>query len=172
MAGKIALRLIHSLVEGWRVDGPVEVQGPDGEMLGVYPEEGGKILRSVAAGNQFRPALPFRAVNRAGSIDYDPGLQRHHLLPRQLLSRPCFAAMFDMIGCDRLGFHDFRRNGLLLPADGAAAMRMGLPLHRGPHRDCNALVVERVGQVEARWSETRGRMPEAAMVEAVQRLAL
>ena len=50
MAGKIALRLIHSLVEGWRVDGPVEVQGPDGEMLGVYPEEGGKILRVCRAG--------------------------------------------------------------------------------------------------------------------------
>lgn len=131
-----------------------------------------RLTQSVAAGNQFRPALPFRAVNRAGSIDYDPGLQRHHLLPRQLLSRPCFAAMFDMIGCDRLGFHDFRRNGLLLPADGAAAMRMGLPLHRGPHRDYNALVVERVGQIEACWSETRGRMPETAMVEAVQRLAL
>jgi hypothetical protein len=33
---------------------------------------------------------------------------------------------------------------------------MGLPLHRGPHRDYNELVMERVGQVEARWAGLRG----------------
>jgi len=49
MAGKIALRLIHSLVEGWRVEEPVEVEGPEGENLGIYPEENGKILRVCRA---------------------------------------------------------------------------------------------------------------------------
>ena len=48
------------------------------------------------------------------------------------------------------GFDDFRRNGLLLPANDAAAIRLGLPLHRGPHHSYNELVFERVGQIEAR----------------------
>lgn len=40
-----------------------------------------------------RPHLPFAAVNRRDAIGYQPGLQRHHLLPRQLLRRSCFARM-------------------------------------------------------------------------------
>lgn len=45
LAGKIAVRLIHSLVEGWKVNAPVEVEGPDGEILGIAPEENGTILK-------------------------------------------------------------------------------------------------------------------------------
>jgi hypothetical protein len=97
---------------------------------------------------------------------YDPGVQRHHLLPRQLLGHRCFGPLFDLLGRDRLGFEDFRTNGLLLPASDGAVMRMGLPLHRGPHRDYNELVMERVGQVEARWAGLRGRAPEIALDEA------
>lgn len=119
-----------------------------------------------------KPPLPFRAVNQPGNRDYDPGLQRHHLLPKQLMSKRCFGAMFEAIGPDRVGFDDFRRNGLLLPSQDATALRMGLPMHRGPHRDYNALVIERVGQIEARWSTMRGRTPQCAGVEAVQRLTL
>lgn len=117
-------------------------------------------------------ALPFRAVNCSGSPDYDPGMQRHHLLPRQLLSQRCFGKLLDLIGRERLGFEDFRSNGLLLPACDSAALRIGLPMHRGPHRDYNALVIERVGQVEQRWAALRGRAPEVALDEAVQRLTL
>lgn len=119
-----------------------------------------------------RQALPFRAVNQSGSADYDPGMQRHHILPKQLLSQRCFGPMFDMIGRDRVGFDDFRSNGLLLPSHDAAAIKLALPMHRGPHRDYSALVMERVGQVEARWSGICGKAPEVAMVEAVQRLTL
>ena len=119
-----------------------------------------------------RQHLSFRAVNTKDAPDYDPGLQRHHLLPRQLLSHRCFGKLFDLIGRERLGFEDFRSNGLLLPANDAAVMRIGLPMHRGPHRDYNQLVMERVGQVEARWSGLRLRAPEIAMDEAVQRIAL
>lgn len=119
-----------------------------------------------------RTALPFRSVNRSGALDYDPGLQRHHLLPCELLSRRCFAAMFDGVGRERIGFDDFRRNGLLLPASDAATIRLGLPLHRGPHRDYNALVIERVGQVESSWSAERPSAPEAALEQALMRLAL
>ncbi|WP_254913069.1 AHH domain-containing protein [Novosphingobium sp. B 225] len=96
-----------------------------------------------------RQRLSFRAVNRRGEPGYEPGLQRHHLLPRQLLSRRCFGTLFGALGLDRVGFDDFRRNGLLLPANDEASVRIGLPLHRGPHRTYNELVLERVGQIEA-----------------------
>lgn len=64
-----------------------------------------------------RTIIAFRAVNRRGAPGYDPSLQRHHLLPRQLLSRRCFGRMFALIGRERVGFDDFRTNGLLLPAN-------------------------------------------------------
>src|SRR5690606_19089166 len=67
---------------------------------------------------------------------------------------------------------DFRSNGLLLPASDIAAVRIGLPLHRGPHRNYNALVIERVGQVEAGWSAVRFREPEVALEHALMRLSL
>jgi hypothetical protein len=119
-----------------------------------------------------RVRIAFRAVNRRDESDYDPGLQRHHLLPRQLLGPRCFAPLFDHVGPDRVGFDDFRRNGLLLPASDPAAMRLGLPLHRGPHRDYNAMVIERVGQIEAHWAALRAQAPEMAREQAVMRLAL
>ncbi len=119
-----------------------------------------------------RAALPFRAVNQRHAPGYDPGMQRHHLLPRQVLSANCFGHLFDHIGRGRIGFDDFRSNGLLLPASDASAVRIGLPLHRGPHRQYNALVLERVGQVEASWSALRLRAPEIALDEALLRLRL
>lgn len=44
-AGKIAIRLIHSLVSGWSVPSPTEIAGPSGEVLGVEPTGNGRILR-------------------------------------------------------------------------------------------------------------------------------
>ena len=121
---------------------------------------------------EVRARLPFRAVNRAGKPGYDPDLQRHHLLPCQLRTRRCLGRLLAALDPVRLGFDDFRRNGLLLPAEGGAAHRLGLPLHRGPHRDYNGLVIERVGLIEARWSARRSRHPDAAGEEALFRLAL
>ena len=117
-----------------------------------------------------RRALPFRNVNRREAPHYNPGLHRHHLLPRQLLTQGCFGAMFTAIGCARVGFEDFRSNGLLLPADDATARRFGLPLHRGPHRDYNAMVIARVGEIEVRWAGLRPHAPELARDHAVARL--
>ncbi|MET0179745.1 MAG: AHH domain-containing protein [Novosphingobium sp.] len=117
-----------------------------------------------------RQRLPFRAVNRRGDPDHQPELQRHHLLPRQILRRRCFGPLFDSLGPIRVGFEDFRRNGMLLPASERAALRIGLPLHRGPHRSYNELVIERVGQIEAGWRR-RGNS-DAAVHEALARLAL
>jgi A nuclease family of the HNH/ENDO VII superfamily with conserved AHH len=119
-----------------------------------------------------RARLSFRAVNCRGKPGYDAGLQRHHLLPRQIVGSPCFRPMLSALGRERLNFDDFRSNGLLLPANDQAAVRIGLPLHRGPHRDYNALVIERFGQIEAGWSATRLRAPEVALQEALERLRL
>lgn len=119
-----------------------------------------------------RARLPFRAVNRRDSPGHDPDLQRHHLLPCQLRTRGCFAAMLARLDPLRLGFDDFRRNGLLLPARSESARRLGLPLHRGPHRDYNAMLIERVGQIEAAWASRRLRCPRGAGEEALFRLGL
>ena len=93
--------------------------------------------------------ITFRSVNACGSPGYNPGLQRHHLLPRQLLSQRCFGRMFATVGRVNVGFDDFRRNGLLLPATEAASVRSGMPLHRGPHPRYNEVVIARVGLIEA-----------------------
>jgi hypothetical protein len=119
-----------------------------------------------------RELISFRSVNRRDTPNYNPGLQRHHILPRQLLGRRCFGNLFDTIGTQRIGFEDFRSNGLLLPASDTAAVRMGLPLHRGPHQYYNAVVIERVGQVEAGWAALRIRAPEIALDQALMRLDL
>lgn len=119
-----------------------------------------------------RHRLPFRAVNRRGHPGYASGMQRHHLLPCQLLSRRTFERFFDAIGRIRPSFDDFRRNGLLLPATHESALRLGLPLHRGPHRRYNSMVMDRVGQIEADWSRLRPRSPETARSQALMRIDL
>lgn len=119
-----------------------------------------------------RQRISFRAVNRREAPDYDPGLQRHHILPRQVLTRRSFAPLLTALGPERLCFDDFRRNGLLLPANDDAAVRVGLPLHRGPHRTYNELVMERFGQIELGWATARRRAPDAALHEALERLDL
>ena len=119
-----------------------------------------------------RQRISFRAVNRPGTPGFDPGLQRHHLLPRQLLTSRAFMPMLDALGRAAVDFEDFRLNGLLLPANDRAVLKIGLPLHRGPHRDYNAMVIERVGQIEAMWSATRLRAPECALEVAYERLEL
>lgn len=116
--------------------------------------------------------IGFRTVNRRTDPGFQSGLQRHHLLPRQILSEPRFAPLLAAIGRDRIGFDDFRSNGLLLPGNDATAVRIGLPLHRGPHHDYTALVVERVGHIEQAWSALHLRAPMVAEIEAVQRLRL
>lgn len=116
--------------------------------------------------------LAFNQVNKRGTPEYDPALQRHHLLPRQLLSTRCFNELFAHIGRAPVGFDDFRTNGLLLPATEEATQRMGMPMHRGPHRAYNEVVIERVGRIEARWVIASKTDPEAARQEALMRIRL
>ncbi len=99
-------------------------------------------------------------------------MQRHHLLPCQLLNSDGLSRMLSTLGTDRLGFDDFRRNGLLLPASVAAALRIGLPMHRGPHPQYNGLVAERVGQIEGDWASEQRRHPRKANRNAMMRLSL
>ena len=80
--------------------------------------------------------------------------------------------MFNAIGRDRVRFDDFRASGLLLPSSDEATTRTGMPLHRGPHRRYNELVIERVGRIEEGWSAVHGKDTEQALIEALQRLSL
>lgn len=80
--------------------------------------------------------------------------------------------MFESIGGERERFENFRENGMLLPSDEPAALRMALPLHRGPHRLYSDLVTERVGQIERAWAALRLVDPEAAEAQAHMRLDL
>jgi hypothetical protein len=116
--------------------------------------------------------LPFAAVNRPNRPGHADDLQRHHLLPRQALSSPGLARLFDTLGYERIGFDDFRRNGMLLPARESAVRRLGLPLHLGPHRDYNRMVIERLGTIEAAWSRQSSRSGEAACATALMRIGL
>lgn len=119
-----------------------------------------------------RARIPFSAVNCPGQPGHDAGLQRHHLLPRQVAMHRCFARLFDTLGNARTGFDDFRRNGVLLPCGEKSAIRLALPMHRGPHGVYNAMVAERVGQIEQQWSSRRARKPDHALEEAYMRLSL
>lgn len=126
----------------------------------------------VPTGSHSRAFIPFRSVNNPDKPGYHPGLQRHHLLPRALLGRRAFSRMIATLGTERIGFHDFRRNGLLLPATESGAQRIGLPLHRGPHGTYSEMVIERIGQIEMGWSRTRRYDIELASMESLMRLDL
>lgn len=119
-----------------------------------------------------RPRIPFRSVNRRDRPGYDPQMQRHHLLPRQLLTRPSLRIMLESMDRRRIGFDDFRINGMLLPAGEESALLTSLPLHRGPHRRYNDMVMERVGQIEQHWCGQRGASAHSAREDAMMRLAL
>ena len=116
------------------------------------------------------PPIPFGAVNRAGRPGHVAGLQRHHLLPRVLMGQACFVRLLEALGC-RAGLDDFRRNGMLLPATEGAAVRMGLPLHRGPHRTYSDMVRERLGGIETGWVASSRRDADAAGHAALRDLA-
>lgn len=117
-----------------------------------------------------RPQLPFRAVNQPGLPMYRPGLQRHHLLPCQMLKVRGLKRMLGALGTGHIGMDDFRRNGLLLPAHEADALRIGLPLHRGPHAGYNQMVIERVGTIEGEWSRLRDQREGGADLAALEAL--
>lgn len=129
-------------------------------------------VQSTRPSRAARTTLSFQSINRRGSPNYDPGLQRHHLLPKQILGKRYFGRMIESVGLVRVGFDDFRFNGLLLPATEQASIQTGLPLHRGPHPIYNELVIERVGSIESRWESVQRKDPETARNEALDRMRL
>lgn len=145
-----------------------------GEPLGIRQDRRSEAASGLLANQGTDEArtreLRFRAVNRYGSTDYNAGLQRHHLLPLQLLSMRCFGQFFERIGLDRIGFDDFRRNGLLLPCSDRTATMMALPMHRGPHQRFNALAMDRVARIERAWRA--GGRSDVATKDALFRLDL
>ena len=122
--------------------------------------------------NRVCPAIPFRSVNRPGTRHYDPCAQRHHILPIQLKHAGSIGRFVSRIGAIRIGFDDFRCNGLLLPASERRAVQTGLPLHRGPHRHYNSMVIDRVGMIEQGWSRYASKDPATALQDALFRLSL
>lgn len=123
------------------------------------------------AGRSEPAPLAFSAVNRAGRAGYVAGLQRHHLLPRVLVGQRCFARLIEAVGAIA-AFEDFRRNGMLLPSTEEAAVRMGLPLHRGPHGVYSDMVRERLGGIEADWVAARNRDCDVAGIAALRALGI
>jgi hypothetical protein len=103
-----------------------------------------------------------------------PAAQQPQVIPTPeiITAKPTIGAALANLRRTTRSALSFRANGLLLPASDSAAIRIGLPLHRGPHRDYNNLVMERVGQVEQRWSTLRAKAPEIALDEAVARITL
>lgn len=119
-----------------------------------------------------RTALPFARVNRPGSPGYDPAMQKHHLLPLALVTRGTFERFFEAVDPRFALFRDFRANGLFLPCRERQVLRLGLPLHRGPHPHYSELVWQRVGQIERAWSGEIGAGAGAARQSSCMRLAL
>ena len=69
-------------------------------MAGVGPSWPGR----VGALAQRRRRLPFRQVNRRDDPGFQPGMQRHHLLPHALLAARPFGPLFERIGREWIDF--------------------------------------------------------------------
>jgi len=80
--------------------------------------------------------------------------------------------MFTALGREKVGFDNFRTNGLLLPSREETAIRLCLPLHRGPHRLYNDMVMARVGRIERQFMIRGAKNSNQAAIDAVSSLAL
>jgi hypothetical protein len=75
------------------------------------------------------------------------GFQGHHLIPRAIANSGHFTNLFADLQNTGFDADDFVTNGIFLPGTEKEAQTCGLPLHRGPHPQYNALVAERVYQI-------------------------
>jgi hypothetical protein len=81
---------------------------------------------------------------------WKPGFQRHHLIPVNLIRSRCFAGLFSLVVQSGFAPHCFASNGMQLPATEAVAAATGLPLHRGPHPEYDALIAAHLSQIDRR----------------------
>ncbi len=72
----------------------------------------------------------------------EPGFQRHHLIPVNLIRHRAFERLFLSVCSAGFDARNFVTNGVLLPATEVMVERTGLPLHRGPHPQYDRLVAE------------------------------
>ena len=96
--------------------------------------------------------------------------QSHHIIPVGVFAGRAFAAHFDALSFHGFDARQFEHNGVFLPATEGAAIRSGLPLHRGPHRRYNELVAYRVDAIFRDFD--RARCQSRARFDAVQRIDL
>ncbi|MEO1921760.1 MAG: AHH domain-containing protein [Sphingomonadaceae bacterium] len=111
-------------------------------------------------------------MNRRGSPAYDPAMQKHHLLPLALVTRGTFDRFFAAVDPGRLLFEDYRANGLLLPCREPQVLKLGLPLHRGPHPRYSEVVWQRVGQIERDWAKATDESSRSKAEHSRMRLLL
>lgn len=77
----------------------------------------------------------------------EPGYQRHHLVPVNLIRRRAFEPLFFSVTSVGFDARNFLSNGVSLPATESMVELTGLPLHRGPHRRYDQLVAECLNEI-------------------------
>lgn len=90
-----------------------------------------------------------RTFQTSRSLPFYSDLQQHHIIPLAVFCS--FELRWKFVLLEDFGFQprDFSSNGLLLPSTEAAAQRLKMPMHRGPHRYYNDLVFECVNLIFA-----------------------
>jgi A nuclease family of the HNH/ENDO VII superfamily with conserved AHH len=107
------------------------------------------------------PRYVFRTPTR-------PGWHRHHLLPSTIRQYPDLRDFISDIAGSGAGLDDFATNGMFLPAEETLATAAHLPLHRGPHRNYNSVVLETLETL--RQGAARMRLTGAGRIAAVRGL--
>jgi A nuclease family of the HNH/ENDO VII superfamily with conserved AHH len=86
--------------------------------------------------------VPFAAVNRRGSPAFLDGWHKHHLITTQCMADRELQPIFNAMRSYGANLHDFRINGMLLPAIENQAHAANLPLHIVGHKIYNMWVHE------------------------------
>lgn len=85
--------------------------------------------------------MPARGTRSSFSTPTRSGWHRHHLLPRHIENYPDLASFICRFSGEVTCLGNFDANGMFLPALEHLAIRERLPLHRGPHRHYNDVVI-------------------------------
>ncbi len=89
--------------------------------------------------------LSFREMRRRS---HPVGFDCHHLVPVAVIERRSLAITFGKLRSGGFEPQDFITNGMHLPNQDGLALIFNLPLHRGPHRQYNDMVAERIAGLE------------------------
>jgi A nuclease family of the HNH/ENDO VII superfamily with conserved AHH len=92
----------------------------------------------------------------------EPGFQRHHLIPVNLIRSRPFEHLFLSVTSVGFDARNFLSNGLSLPATEDVVEQTGLPLHRGPHPLYDQLVAECLGEISSQGIQGENKTPVSA----------